>query len=29
MRKEGLRVDFEASTPGIDELVAALLGALG
>jgi hypothetical protein len=29
MRKVGLKVDFEASTPGIDELVAALLAALG
>jgi uroporphyrinogen-III synthase len=28
MRKVGLKVDFEASTPGIDELVAALLAAL-
>jgi uroporphyrinogen-III synthase len=29
MRKVGIKVDFEASTPGIDELVAALLAALG
>jgi uroporphyrinogen-III synthase len=29
MRKVGIRVDFEAATPGIDELVAALLAALG
>jgi uroporphyrinogen-III synthase len=29
MRKVGLKVDFEAATPGIDELVAALLAALG
>jgi uroporphyrinogen-III synthase len=28
MRKVGLRVDFEAKTPGIDELVAELLKAL-
>ena len=28
MRKVGLPVDFEASTPGIDELVAALIRAL-
>jgi uroporphyrinogen-III synthase len=28
MRKVGLGVDFEARVPGIDELVAALLGAL-
>ena len=28
MRKVGLRVDFEAATPGIDELVAALVKAL-
>jgi uroporphyrinogen-III synthase len=28
MRKVGLRVDFEAGTPGIDELVAALVKAL-
>jgi uroporphyrinogen-III synthase len=28
MRKIGLRVDFEAQTPGIDELVAALVRAL-
>ncbi len=29
MRKVGLRVDFEAKAPGIDELVSALVGALG
>jgi len=29
MRKVGLTVDFEAKSPGIDELVAALLAALG
>jgi uroporphyrinogen-III synthase len=29
MRKVGLRVDFEAKTPGIDELVAELVKALG
>ena len=29
MRKVGLRVDFEARTPGIDELIAALVEALG
>jgi uroporphyrinogen-III synthase len=28
MRKVGLKVDFEAQTPGIDELVAALVKAL-
>jgi uroporphyrinogen-III synthase len=28
MRKVGLRVDFEAKTPGIDELVAELVRAL-
>ncbi len=28
MRKSGLKVDFEAETPGIDELVAALVKAL-
>jgi uroporphyrinogen-III synthase len=28
MRKVGLRVDFEAQTPGIDELVAGLVRAL-
>jgi uroporphyrinogen-III synthase len=28
MRKVGLRVDFEAATPGIDELVAALVRGL-
>jgi uroporphyrinogen-III synthase len=28
MRKVGLKVDFEAQTPGIDELVAALVRAL-
>jgi uroporphyrinogen-III synthase len=29
MRKVGLRVDFEAKSPGIDELVAELVRALG
>jgi uroporphyrinogen-III synthase len=29
MRKVGLKVGFEAATPGIDDLVAALLTALG
>jgi uroporphyrinogen-III synthase len=29
MRKVGLKVDFEAQAPGIDELVAALLAAMG
>jgi uroporphyrinogen-III synthase len=29
MRKVGLRVDFEAKTPGIDELVAELVRTLG
>jgi uroporphyrinogen-III synthase len=29
MRKVGLNVDFEAATPGTDELVAALMAALG
>jgi uroporphyrinogen-III synthase len=28
MRKVGIKVDFEAATPGIDELVGALLAAL-
>ena len=29
MRKVGIRVDFEAKTPGIDELVEALVAAMG
>jgi uroporphyrinogen-III synthase len=28
MRKVGLKVDFEAAAPGIDELIAALVGSL-